>query len=70
MHTLETWKQKNQTVMAKPDNSIHPFPLNVHTFLETPTHMPLKESQIGWGGGPQLPVVRQTGLSQVAVKGS
>lgn len=55
--------------MAKPDNSIPPFPLNVRTFPEPPTHMPLKQSKIGFRGGPQLPVVPQTGLSQVAVKG-
>lgn len=30
--------------------------------------MPLKQSKIGFRGGPQLPVVPQTGLSQVAVR--
>lgn len=71
--TIHTWQLVyrkieqlwlNQTILCIP------IPSNVRTFPEPPTHMPLKQSKPGFRGGPQLPVVRQTGLSQVAVKGS
>lgn len=48
---------------------IPPFPFAVHS-SHPPTRMPLTPCQPGLRGTPRLPVVRQTGLSQVAVKGS